>query len=110
MRKTMDVVAVASALFAGAAMVLATGPLRGWVVLATCGIMSVILLSRREFPDRGVTTGFGFYVLLTGISVGLPKVWASTWVHVLAEVSFWASLVALLSIAWMVRARRAVVG
>jgi hypothetical protein len=112
MRKTVDVVAVVCTLFAGAAVVLATGPFRGWVVLVACGIMGVTLLRHRVATDRGVTTLFGVYVLLTGVTVGLPKVWApgSAWVAILAEVSFWASLVALLTAAWLLRAGPAAPG
>ncbi|MCC7053213.1 MAG: hypothetical protein IT355_08075 [Gemmatimonadaceae bacterium] len=106
MSKRADVIGVVCALVALAGTLLATGPLRGWLVLAPCVMMGVILLASRATPDRRVTTLMGLYVMLTGVSVGVPKVWlpAPQWVQVVVEASFWGSLVSMLGAAWFARA------
>ena len=66
------------------------------------------MLLSRDTRHRVVTSHIAVYVLLTGVSVGLPKVWVSApvWVHVVAEVCFWISLGVVLSAAWFARTRR----
>lgn len=110
MHKFANTVAMLCALSVGAGMLWATGPLRGWVVLAACGIMSVVLLLSRATSDRLVTLLIGAYTLLTGVSAGLPRIWTPTprWVNVIAEVAFWGSLIAMLSAAWFIRRRHGV--
>ena len=107
MRKMENIVTVLCVLLACAAILWATGTLRGWLVLAACGIIGILCLRDRTGPDRRVTTLLGVYALLTGVSIGLPKVWAPvpTWVHIVAETSFWGSLVAILSVGWLRRSR-----
>jgi len=107
MRKCVNLVVVLCALLAGASLLMATGPLRGWLVLAACGSTGVVLLVSRDTPDRLMNTLIGLYVLLTGVSVGLPEVWVPTpsWLHVVTEASFWGSLGAMLCAAWVARAR-----
>lgn len=73
-RKIVDVIAVLCTLFARAVMLLATGPLRGWVMLASCAVVGVLLLRHRMAPDRRATMLLGVHVLPTGLSVGLPTV------------------------------------
>jgi hypothetical protein len=106
MRKGAGVVVLVCLLLGCAGILLATGSLRGWLVLAAGGSTFALLLSRGT-PDRVVTILIGIYVLLTGVSAGLPKVWVPTpsWVQVVAEVSFWGSLSAMVSTAWFARAR-----
>ena len=106
-RKGADVAVVVCSLLGCAGTLLATGSLRGWLVLTACGSMGVALLLSRRTPDRLVTVLIGVYALLTGVSAGLPSIWVPTpsWVQVVAEVSFWGSLGAMLSAAWFARAR-----
>jgi hypothetical protein len=66
------------------------------------------MLLSRDTRHRVVIAHIAVYVLLTGVSVGLPKVWVSApvWVHVVAEVSFWISLAVISSAAWFARTWR----
>ena len=107
MRKIENVVTMLSALVACAAILWATGPLRGWLVLAACAIIGVFCLRDSTGPDRRVTTFLGAYALLMGVSVGLPKIFVPvpTWAHIVAEVSFGGSILAILSVAWLRHAR-----
>ena len=95
-------------LLASAGFVLTTGALRGWLVLVACGVIGAVMLLSHATRHRVVTAHIAVYVLLTGVSVGLPKVWVSApaWVHVIAEVSFWISLGVVLRAAWFARTRR----
>jgi hypothetical protein len=107
MRKRGNLGVILCLLLAGASLFMASGPLRGWLVLAACGSAGVLLLMSRETLDRLQNTLIGLYVLLTGVSVGLPKVWVPTpsWVHVVSEASFWGSLALMVCAAWVARTR-----
>ena len=107
MRKRGSLGVILCVLLAGASLFMATGPLRGWLVLGACGSASVLLLMSRETLDRRPNTLISLYVMLTGVSVGLPKVWVPTpsWVRVVSEASFWGSLAVMVCAAWIARSR-----
>ncbi len=96
------------ALLGCGALVVPSMPLRGWVGLLAFGVMGVILVSDRATPHRRSRTMLGVYLLTSGVSFGLPKIWPRhlSWVAVIVDSVFFGAILAMVSALWFERSRR----
>lgn len=107
-RKVGNVVTYVCALLGCGALVAPTMPLRGWVSLFAFGFMGAILITDRAFLHRRSRTLLGVYLLVSGVSFGLPKIWLRhpTWVDVFTDWAFIGAILVMVVAALLERVRR----
>lgn len=72
--KVVDALIYTCAIPACAALMVQSMPLRGWVALCAFGLMGVVLIVDRAAPNRGARMVLGVFLMLAGVSFGLPKI------------------------------------
>jgi hypothetical protein len=105
MHKAATVLAVLSALLGSFALLLPSFPMRGWVGLVAFGVLGIICLTDRVAISRRFNAVMCVFLLLNGMSFGLPKIWVPhpPWLNVLADLLFFGALIIAVVALWRTR-------